>query len=65
MTAAKKPTTRPRKTTVAKPEPAPCRTCKGSGEVSRTVRVGRKQRPVGQQTGLCLACLGSGEAPTD
>ncbi|MDH6452888.1 MULTISPECIES: hypothetical protein [unclassified Streptomyces] len=65
MTAAKKPTTRRRKTAAPKPEPAPCRTCKGSGEVSRTVRVGRKQRPVGQQTGLCLACLGSGEAPTD
>ncbi len=62
MTAAKKPTTRPRKTTAPKPEPVKCRTCKGSGEVSRTVRVGRKQRPVGQQTGLCLACLGSGEA---
>ncbi|MFF7130794.1 hypothetical protein ACFZBZ_00470 [Streptomyces sp. NPDC008196] len=65
VTAAKKPPARRRKTTAAKPEPAPCRTCKGSGEVSRTVRVGRKQRPVGQQTGLCLACLGSGEAPTD
>ncbi|MFG2724288.1 hypothetical protein [Streptomyces canus] len=64
MTGAKKPTTRPR-TTKSKPEPAPCQTCKGSGEVSRTVRVGRRQRPVGQQTGLCLACLGSGEALTD
>ncbi len=43
-------------------EPAKCPTCKGSGEVSRTVHVGRRRRPVGQQTGLCLACLGSGEA---
>ena len=43
----------------------PCRTCKGTGEVSRTVHVGRKRRAVGQQTGLCLACFGSGEAPTD
>ncbi|WP_198535610.1 hypothetical protein [Streptomyces caatingaensis] len=47
------------------PEPPKCPTCKGTGEVSRTVRVGRKRRTVGQQTGLCLTCLGSGEAPTD
>jgi DnaJ-class molecular chaperone len=47
------------------PEPAKCPTCHGSGEVSRTVRVGRKRRTIGRQTGLCLACLGSGEAPTD
>jgi DnaJ-class molecular chaperone len=65
VTTAKKTTTRHRKTTAPKPEPAQCQTCKGSGEVSRAVRVGRKQRMVGQQTGLCLACLGSGEAPTD
>lgn len=43
-------------------EPARCPACKGSGEVSRTVLVGRKRRPVGRQTGICLACLGSGEA---
>lgn len=43
-------------------EPAKCPTCKGSGEVSRTVHVGRQRRPVGQQTGICLTCLGSGEA---
>lgn len=49
----------------AEPEPAKCPTCKGSGEVSRTVRVGRKRRTVGRQTGLCLTCLGSGEAPTN
>ncbi|MFG3515632.1 hypothetical protein [Streptomyces bobili] len=49
----------------AGPEPAKCPTCHGSGEVSRAVRVGRKRRTVGQQTGLCLNCLGSGEAPTD
>ena len=39
-----------------------CATCKGSGEISKTVRVGRKHRAVGQQTGLCLTCFGSGEA---
>lgn len=42
--------------------PAKCPTCKGSGEVSRAVYVGRKRRAVGQQTGICLTCLGSGEA---
>ncbi len=47
------------------PEPTQCPTCKGTGEVSRTVRVGRDRRTVGRQTGLCLTCLGSGEAPTD
>lgn len=50
---------KPRKAAAA---PAKCRVCKGSGEVSIKVRVGRKQRPVGDQTGLCLTCLGSGEA---
>jgi DnaJ-class molecular chaperone len=52
-----------RKTT--KPKTLPCGPCHGTGEVSRTVRVGRKQRPVGQQTGLCLNCLGAGEIPAD
>ncbi|MBW8800740.1 MAG: hypothetical protein JF597_46420 [Streptomyces sp.] len=47
------------------PEPEPCQVCKGTGEVSRTVRVGRRHRTVGQQTGLCLNCLGSGEAPAN
>jgi DnaJ-class molecular chaperone len=49
----------------ADPEPAKCPTCKGSGEGSRTVHVGRKRRAVGEQAGLCLTCLGSGEALTD
>lgn len=46
----------------ARQAPKKCGTCQGSGEVSKTVRVGRKRRAVGQQTGLCLTCLGSGEA---
>ncbi|MFK8908898.1 hypothetical protein [Streptomyces sp. YS-3] len=46
-------------------EPVKCPACKGSGEVSRSVRVGRRHRVVGQQTGLCLTCLGSGNAPTE
>ncbi len=48
-----------------KPPAKDCPVCKGTGEVARTVRVGRKHRAVGQQTGLCLNCLGSGEAPAD
>ncbi|MZF55858.1 hypothetical protein GTX53_18815 [Streptomyces sp. SID5594] len=44
-------------------EPAPCQPCGGTGNVAITVRVGRKRRPVGQQDGLCLNCLGEGTAP--
>ncbi|WP_151482553.1 hypothetical protein [Streptomyces albicerus] len=57
--AARKTTAR-RKATV--PEPVKCEPCNGTGEVARTVRVGRKQRVVGQQSGICLACFGTGEA---
>ncbi|WP_328681375.1 hypothetical protein [Streptomyces sp. NBC_00343] len=53
----------PRKT--AKPKVKPCPPCKGTGEISRTVQVGRKRRAVGQQTGICLGCLGAGEIPAD
>ncbi|MEU4499807.1 hypothetical protein [Streptomyces sp. NPDC024089] len=55
----------PKRTTATKPatEPTPCEPCGGTGNVPVTVRVGRKRRPVGQQDGLCLACLGSGTAP--
>ncbi|OPG09416.1 hypothetical protein B1R27_06570 [Streptomyces sp. GKU 895] len=60
MATAKKPARPP----TAEPKPVKCPTCHGTGEVSRTVRVGRRQRVVGRQTGLCLACLGSGEATT-
>lgn len=49
----------------AKPAAKPCSPCNGTGEVSRTVYVGRKRRSVGQQTGLCLNCLGAGELPAD
>ncbi|GGX36203.1 hypothetical protein GCM10010297_66820 [Streptomyces malachitofuscus] len=51
----------PRK--AAKPKTKPCPSCNGSGEVSRPVRVGRKRRTVGQQTGMCLGCFGAGEIP--
>ncbi|MFF8243786.1 hypothetical protein [Streptomyces griseus] len=58
----------PRRTTKPPKDPAPtapvvCSPCDGSGMVAATVRVGRKRRPVGQQDGLCLNCLGSGLAP--
>ncbi|MGW3916084.1 hypothetical protein ACWEBX_31905 [Streptomyces sp. NPDC005070] len=46
--------------------PAPaapkCGPCNGTGEVARSVRVGRKRRTVGEQAGICLACFGTGEA---
>ncbi|MET8690250.1 hypothetical protein ABZV77_39195 [Streptomyces sp. NPDC004732] len=54
--AARKPATKPR---VKK-----CPECKGKGEITETVRVGaRKGRATAdQQTALCTACWGSGEA---
>ncbi|WP_328894928.1 hypothetical protein [Streptomyces sp. NBC_00236] len=56
-----------KRTTKPKPspadEPVPCTPCGGTGNVSTTVRVGRKRRPVGQQDGLCLNCFGSGTDP--
>ncbi|MFD5630353.1 hypothetical protein [Streptomyces sp. NPDC127072] len=57
--ATRKPPPRTKTTT---PEPVKCGPCGGTGEVARTVRVGRKQRPVGQQAGICLTCLGTGNA---
>ncbi|MFJ9351797.1 hypothetical protein [Streptomyces sp. NPDC101237] len=51
------------RTKTPEPKPAACSVCKGTGEVSRTVQVGRKRRTVGKQTGLCLNCFGSGYAP--
>ncbi|MYY05056.1 MULTISPECIES: hypothetical protein [unclassified Streptomyces] len=62
--AARRITTKPpKKPSTA--EPVVCSPCDGSGMVAATVRVGRKRRPVGQQDGICLNCLGSGLAPTD
>ncbi|GAA3488568.1 hypothetical protein GCM10018987_26510 [Streptomyces cremeus] len=42
-------------------ELVPCQPCKGTGEVSKPVRVGRKRRTAGEQTGMCLRCWGAGE----
>ncbi|MGW7612290.1 hypothetical protein ACWGKW_34555 [Streptomyces sp. NPDC054766] len=52
------------KKTPQRPSPVPpkCGPCNGTGEVARTIRVGRKRRTVGQQAGICLACFGTGEA---
>ncbi|MER6638860.1 hypothetical protein ABT285_25300 [Streptomyces microflavus] len=62
--ATTRTTTKPPKTPAPVPvEPAPCQPCGGTGNVAITVRVGRKRRPVGQQDGLCLNCLGSGTDP--
>ncbi|MET8446592.1 hypothetical protein [Streptomyces sp. NPDC005209] len=61
MPAAKKPAAR------RAHRPKKCPDCKGTGEITETVRVGpRKGRATAdQQTSLCLTCLGSGDAPTD
>ncbi|GGN66855.1 hypothetical protein GCM10011579_038710 [Streptomyces albiflavescens] len=61
MATAKKPVTR-RAAPVA--EPAKCPDCKGTGEITETVRVGaRKGRATtDQQAALCLTCLGAGQA---
>ncbi|MFJ9011976.1 hypothetical protein [Streptomyces canus] len=66
MTVAKKPAAR-RKTAPAKPEPAKCPDCDGKGEVTEAVKVGARKGRItdDHQTGLCLTCWGSGEAPID
>jgi DnaJ-class molecular chaperone len=56
--AARKTARSPKATTPA--EPAKCRTCGGTGEVAVRVLVGRKRQHVGQQSGFCLACFGTG-----
>jgi len=53
----------PRKKTspppAAPPQPQPCPTCKGTGTVTDTIRVGRRRRTVGQQDGICPTCFGT------
>ncbi|MFD3577704.1 hypothetical protein [Streptomyces sp. NPDC058644] len=48
----------------AKPRAKKCRECKGTGEITETVRVGaRKGRATAdQQAALCTTCWGTGEA---
>jgi len=45
------------------PVPVPCEPCQGTGLVSKTVRVGRRHRNVGDQQGACLTCWGTGQTP--
>ncbi|MGW4661179.1 hypothetical protein ACWEP2_43985 [Streptomyces sp. NPDC004279] len=47
----------------AKPKTVACPVCRGTGDVPRTVHVGRKRQAVGQQSGFCLNCLGTGLDP--
>ncbi|NED34054.1 hypothetical protein [Streptomyces sp. SID8499] len=50
-----------------KPVRVLCPDCDGKGETSETVRVGARKGRVtdDRQAALCLACLGTGEAPAD
>ncbi|MBT2424808.1 hypothetical protein J7F02_03620 [Streptomyces sp. ISL-112] len=61
--ATKRTTTKPPKNPTPVPVEPACQPCGGTGNVAITVRVGRKRRPVGQQDGLCLNCLGEGTDP--
>jgi hypothetical protein len=62
VTAAKKPSTRRR---TAAPKPAACPDCGGHGEITEAVKVGTRKGRItdDRQTGLCLTCLGTGDAP--
>lgn len=51
-----------KKKTASAPAPVACGECHGSGIVPVTVRVGRRRRVAGQQDGVCLACLGTGQS---
>ncbi|MFD8338932.1 hypothetical protein ACFV42_40755 [Streptomyces solisilvae] len=60
---ATRKTTTTRRTTKKTSAPAKCPTCKGSGETTTEIRLGRGRRKTGHhQTGLCPDCFGSGLA---
>ncbi|MFF4405865.1 hypothetical protein [Streptomyces sp. NPDC001404] len=45
-----------------------CLDCKGTGEITESVRVGRARKgreTADRQTALCLTCFGSGQVPID
>jgi DnaJ-class molecular chaperone len=54
-----------KKTTARTTAPKKCTTCKGTGQVPVAVRGRRTGREFGKQNGFCLACFGTGHAPTD
>ncbi|NUS54050.1 MAG: hypothetical protein HOV66_04190 [Streptomycetaceae bacterium] len=64
MSATRKPATRRKSAPV---KPAKCPDCDGHGEITEAVKVGARKGRITdhRQTGLCLTCLGTGEAPTD
>lgn len=62
MTTNKATARRPPKDPAPAPAAPSCSVCDGTGEVSRAVRVGRRRRAAGEQTGWCLTCLGTGTA---
>jgi DnaJ-class molecular chaperone len=66
LTAAKKPAAR-RKPARPKPAPVKCSDCDGHGEITEAVKVGARKGRITdhRQAGLCLTCLGTGEAATD
>ncbi|MFI8501017.1 hypothetical protein ACIGFK_21360 [Streptomyces sp. NPDC085524] len=56
-----------RKSTARKPTAKKCPDCDGKGETTETVRVGSRRTPrdtADRQAAFCLACFGTGEAPT-
>ncbi|MFI2349334.1 hypothetical protein ACH492_20220 [Streptomyces sp. NPDC019443] len=57
-----------RKPTARKPRIKKCPDCKGTGEITESVRVGSARKPretTDRQAAFCLTCFGSGDAPTD
>ncbi|MBD0690272.1 hypothetical protein [Streptomyces sp. CBMA123] len=53
----------PKRTTA--PKPAPCKPCKGTGQITETVYAGRGARRhwIADQEATCLDCLGAGTTP--
>ncbi|MFF1792727.1 hypothetical protein ACFVXQ_00545 [Kitasatospora sp. NPDC058263] len=46
------------------PKPAPCRSCRGTGQTTESVYAGRgpRRRRIAEQEATCLDCLGTGIA---
>lgn len=51
----------PRKPKAIAAAPEPCPACNGTGETEQIVT--RSRRTIKGQLGMCLDCLGTGEAP--